>query len=714
MARFARHQSAFNAGELSPRLVSRDDFDRYDNGLSVCLNMVPLAQGAVRRRAGTRFVHEVKDSGQPVRLIPFVFNDEQAYVIEAGEFYFRFYTREAQLLTTGGAPVEVATPYTTAELMELDFAQSADVLYLVHPNHEPRKLTRTTPTSFSLVLLSFFDGPFNAESSTDDGTPSEVTVTPSAGGSGSITMTASGDLFTDPDDVGRLFRVKSGTNRPWAYGVITAVNSTTEAVVDIAAGRPVGGGATVADRWRLGAFKVGNYPATVTIHEERLLLGGDPAHPSTFYGSVIGDFENFCQTGQVLRRFGSAEQDGQSGTVYFDPDTVTDENAYAFTLGAKKVHKIQWMESADALFIGTFGGSWLVQGAERREAITPLNVNARRTSGKGAAQVQPVVLDNAVLYVSLAKRRAYLAAYDLQVDTIVPVDVSVVAEHFGARGFTDLAYVEEPLSTVWLVAADGSLVGFTYQRAEDIAAWHQHVLGGGGSVEAVASIPEDGASTSAGAAENLAHDQLWLVVQRTIDGVPRRYVEFMEDDFVDTHDLEDAFFVDAGLSYEGVPTTTLAGLGHLEGAEVTVLADGSPVEAEILAGVLTLSEAASRIHVGLAYTHRGVLLDIVPRDVKGSARGAEKRADRLVFRLDRSLGGMCRSTEAEAFIPLLYAQGGDPMGEPPALFTGELVVPTLGGWTPTLTPEFQSRDPLPFTLTGLSVLGELSAQGGSP
>ncbi len=158
MARVAPLLVGFNAGEWSPALHARVDLDRYARACAEMLNFLPAAQGAAIRRPGTRYVAGTKSNGQ-VRLIPFEFSTLQAYVIEAGNQYFRFYRNGARLEDPPGTPVEVATPYTTADLPDLQWAQSADTLYLAHPSHAPRKLTRTSATAFSLSTISFTSTP---------------------------------------------------------------------------------------------------------------------------------------------------------------------------------------------------------------------------------------------------------------------------------------------------------------------------------------------------------------------------------------------------------------------------------------------------------------------------------------------------------------------------------------------------------------------------
>ena len=105
MARVNPLQPAFNAGEISPRMAARVDFSKYGAAAAICENMIALPQGGIMRRPGTRYVATVKDSETAGRLLRFEFSTEQAYVIEAGEGYFRFYRNQGRitLAATGAA-----------------------------------------------------------------------------------------------------------------------------------------------------------------------------------------------------------------------------------------------------------------------------------------------------------------------------------------------------------------------------------------------------------------------------------------------------------------------------------------------------------------------------------------------------------------------------------------------------------------------------------
>jgi len=150
--------TSFVSGEFGNKLTGRTDFEKYQSAARTMENFLVHPQGAATRRVGTQFISEVKDSTKKTRLIPFEFSTTQTYILEFGDQYIRFFKDKGQILSSGSA-YEISSPYLEAELFDIKFAQSADVMYLVHPNHDVRKLSRTGHTSWSLATVSFSGSP---------------------------------------------------------------------------------------------------------------------------------------------------------------------------------------------------------------------------------------------------------------------------------------------------------------------------------------------------------------------------------------------------------------------------------------------------------------------------------------------------------------------------------------------------------------------------
>ena len=449
MARVAVQLTNFTGGELSPRLDGRNDLAKYASGCSTLENLVVYPHGSAARRPGTTFVSEVKDSTKKTRLIPFEFSTTQTYMLEFGDQYIRFYKDNGQILS-GGSAYEISTPYLEAELFDLKFAQSADVMYICHPNHEAEKLSRTGHTSWSLTDVDFLDGPYL------DTNISTTTITMSAHTVGTgRTMTASavtginggsGFLTTD---VGRLVRFRDG------YGKITARTNTTVVTVEILEDM---GSSSASIDWSLGAFSdTTGHPSCVTFFEQRLVFAATINNPQTVYFSKSGDYENM---------------DANIG------GTIADDDAIIYTIASNQVNAIRFMTATRTLIIGTAGGEFAVSGGGADNAITPTNILIKKQSNHGAANVDAIAVGNATLFLQRARRKIRELAYNFDVDGYVAPDMTILAEHITEGGLTQVAYQQEPNQIIYATREDGELVGLTYQREQQVTAWHRHIFGG--------------------------------------------------------------------------------------------------------------------------------------------------------------------------------------------------------------------------------------------
>jgi hypothetical protein len=315
------------------------------------------------------YVADVKDSTKATRLERFEFSTVQAYILEIGDQYIRFFRNEGRLENPPGTPVEVATPYLEADLFNLKFSQSADVLYITHPSYAPRKLVRNSSISWTLSTITFLDGPYLATNTT-------ATTLTLSGTTGSVTVTASaiaginnGTGF-QATDVGRLIRWKDPANN-WTWLTITARASTTSITATISGPNASAGTATI--NWRLGVWSATTgYPAVSVLFGDRLYFGGSTTYPDRIDGSVVSDYENFAPSNAA--------------------GTVADNNAVSFTLNANDVNAIYWLANDEkGLVVGTAAGEWVVRPSTVGEAITPTNINAKRSTKYGSKNVTPIL-----------------------------------------------------------------------------------------------------------------------------------------------------------------------------------------------------------------------------------------------------------------------------------------------------------------------------------
>lgn len=746
-------QNSFAGGEISPHFDARSDLDFYHVACRKLENMTVKPQGGAWGRGGTRFVAEVKASGKRTALRRFEFSTEQAYIIEVGDLYFRFFKDGGRIKNPPGTPVEVATPYALADLFDADgrlrlrFVQSADTLYIAHPLYAPRKLTRASHVSWSLAVVDFVDGPYLDENT------SATTLAPAATTGSGVAIAASAAVFAAPD-VGRLVRIKHGTT--WGYAKIVGYTSPTAVTADV---KSDFGGTTAVATWQLGLWSATTgWPAAVTFHEERLFFAGAKIRPQRVDGSRSGDFENFAPG-------------------------VGDADAVAYSIAANDVNAIRWLASGKALIAGALNAEFVVAGSNVNSPITPTDVRANADDNRGSADMAPVLAGNAVLFVQRHGQTLRELAYDLAADGFKTTNASVRAGHMARSGLIALAYAEEPDGVIWACRADGVLVGFTYLREEKVMAWHRHRLGDAGAAEAVDVIPGDGA------------DEVWLVVRRTIGGVAKRYIERLEPALADDADQVEAFYVDSGLTFDGakdatlapgagatvagttgvaftaapgvfvsgdvgreirhrytvevehddgldddvewrearatitgyvsatvvtatiegafpsletiaagdwrMSATTISGLDHLEGKTVKVLTDGAVHPDRVVAsGALALDYPAAVVHVGLGYRQRllPMKLDAGARD--GTSQGRTKRIGKATARFHRTLGAKIGAslTKLEA---LPFRDYGGQQDLPPPLFTGDRDVPFAAGSDKAGNVWCVQDEPLPMNVLAI-------------
>mgnify|MGYP001481809624 CR=1 FL=1 len=604
MARVSVQLTNFTAGELSPRLDGRNDLSKYPSGCKTLENFIVYPHGSAARRSGTQFISEVKTSANKTRLVPFEFSTTQTYILEFGNQYIRIYKDKGQV-QNGGSAVEIATPYLTAELFDIKFAQSADVMYIVHPNHAARKLSRTSHINWTLTQIDFTKGPMqDPNTTTTTLNPGQTAVGTGVSLVASATTGINGGAGFASTDVGRFVFLHGG------YAKITAFTDTTNVTIEILTTLSA---STATENWRLGAFSdTTGHPSTVTFFEQRLVFAGTTEQPQTVFFSKSGDYENM---------------DANIG------GTIADSDAIIYTIASNQVNAIRFMTATRTLIIGTAGGEFSVSGGGSDVAITPTNILIKKQSNHGAANLDALAVGNVTLFMQRARRKMRELAYNFDVDGYIAPDMTILAEHITEGGITQMAYQQEPNQIIWLVRGDGELVGFTYQREQQVTAWHRHIFGGafgsGKAVcESVAVIPTDDTEY-----------EVYVIIKRTINGATKRYIEVLNTfDFTNT-DNTTFNFLDSQLDYNGSATTTISGLSHLEGQTVSILADGSVhANKTVSSGSITLDRSVTKACVGLAYDSVLQTMRIEGGAAEGTSQGKTKRISKVVLRLFETVG----------------------------------------------------------------------------
>jgi len=592
--------TSFVSGEFSPKMDGRTDFEKYSSGAKTLENFLVHPQGAATRRVGTQFIAEVKSSAAKTRLIPFEFSTTQTYVLEFGNNYIRFFKDKGQILS-GGSAYEISSPYLTAELFDIKFAQSADVMYITHPNHEVMKLSRTGHTAWTLAEVEFTDGPYLATNTTT------TTLTPASASVGTgVNITASavtginGGAGFQTTDVGRIISFNSGKAK------ITSRSSTTVVVCTITTAFT---NTNPTAAFNLGAFSdTTGHPSCVSFFEQRLVFAGTLDEPQTLFFSKAGDYENMT-----------------TGT--------NADDAMVYTIASNQVNAIRYMKAVRTLVVGTTGGEFTVSADGTDASITPTNITIKRQSSFGSANVDAIPAGNAILFLQKAKRKIRELQYNFDSDGYQAPDLTILNETVTDTGINEMSYQQEPGSNIWCVRDDGVLACLTYQRSENVIAWSRHIFGGAfGSGNAVC---ESIASISG----TLTEDEVWVIVKRTINGATKRYVECFSDFDFDETDANDFKFLDSHLSYSGSATTTLSGLAHLEGQTVSILADGAAhANKTVSSGAITLDRSATKACVGLSYDSILQTMRIEGGAAEGTSQGKTKRISKVVLRLFETVG----------------------------------------------------------------------------
>lgn len=624
-------------------------------------------------------------------------------------------------ITVGGI-VEVATPYTEGDLPLLRIAQSADVLYLFHPSYATRKLERITETSWKLVSARFYPPP-----TSEHPIYLNATLAPAATTGASVNFTPSADVFVAGDvgrqivyndslatilslsvdaikkavctilvdfpdinpiainswglkgspaaictvgatpgstatwsgPVGAIVRVtlsadgfrldKDGLKYIWGNGGLIHITSMTSATVADGELIKVFNNVTgiIAGAWTLESEDwsvTDGYPSTGCFFEQRLFVSGVPEKPATVWGSKTGDYENFAR-----------------GSV--DSDSVV------YPIASNVVNTVLWLLPTRALIIGTAGGEFRATGGADLP-LTPSNVDIVAESTYGSSIAAPLRIKELVLFVQRAQRKLRDLRYTSIYQPFESNDLTILAEHITLGGIIEIAYQQEPLSQIWAVRGDGVLLSMTIEQGQDVVGWSRKVVDG--SVESVTSIPSPQGTS----------DDVWIIVNRTVNGLTKRYVER----------LDTGRSTDCGILYSGVPATVITGLSHLEGKPVAVVADGIEVTGcTVSSGQITLPVAASVVEVGLPFTPR--LVTVRPEVTQGgTAQGLFKRW-------------------VETWVRLLDTQGLTINGqaqETSVSGVGDIRVVNLGSDREAQITIEQTH---PFPATILSIFGTLEVEG---
>lgn len=529
--------SSFAAGEVTPEMYGRTDLAKYRTGLALCRNCLVLPHGPVTNRPGTEFVLEIKNSANPARLIPFTYSFTQTMVIELGAGYIRFHSQAGTLLS-GGVPYEITNTFLQNEIFDVHYVQSADVMTLVHPGHPVQELRRLGATNWTLTAPTFAIPTYCPTSASCVATAPHTTnwnplnhqyvvTTVKVGDlqesiASNLTAAVSNDLtllgnyntiyWVLPVGVVAIrYNVYKLVNGLYGYigqsdpgtGSFTDTNITPDATKT----------PPIMDSGFNDA--AGNYPGAVSYYQQRRCFAGSTNNPQNVWMTMSGT---------------------ESNMTYTIP--VTAQNRIAFRIAAREASGVRHLVPVANLVMLTPSCEWKISSTDG-SALQASNLNVQPQSYIGANNVTPIVVGNAVLFSQARGGRVREMAYNWQAQAYLTNDISVLAPHlFDYNSVVDMAFSRAPYPILYCVSSNGSLLGMTYVPEQQVAAWFHHDFSG--YVESVCVITEQPAGT------NASEDMVYVIVNRTINGVSRRYVERIHTRYFNT--ASDAFFVDSGVT----------------------------------------------------------------------------------------------------------------------------------------------------------------------
>lgn len=569
---------------------------------------------------------------------------------------------------------QIVSPYSAADLFDLHYTQSADVLTLTHPAYHQRELRRLAATNWQFTALSF---------TPTIAAPASVTVAaPVASGADTTytyvaTAIAAGTLeesyASPPDDVSNKLTTSGNYNTITPAAVTGAVRYNIYRLLN-----GLYGFIGQSD----GTALIDN---NITPDTTRTPPLADPVMGSAGnYPGAVGYFQGrrwFAGTTNDPQRVLATRSGTEGNMTYSIP--ARDSDRLSFRIAARQANTIRHIVPVEDLVLLTSGGPWVVASAGG--PITGATLDARPKGSIGASNVQPLITEGAVLYATDRGNRIREFAYRGDINGgYQGRDASIMAPHYFDRFDTvQMAFTRAPHPTAWFVRSDGALLGLTYVPEHDVAAWHMHTTQG--LFESVCSVPEGD------------EDVLYAVVQREIGNRTVRYIERMHTRLYATQ--ADAFFLDSAVRYEGAPATTISGLHHLEGMTVNALADGAVVRDLVVQnGSITLDDPASKVCVGLQITARFKTLPLAI-EAQAGGQGTQKNVNKVWLRVHESSSIFAGPTYAK--VRQVKQRTTEPYGSPPGLISDEKSVVLSPEWNSSGEVCVEQVDPLPITVLSM-------------
>lgn len=590
-------QASFARGELSPRLDSRTQLEQYSIGLKTAKNAIIHQEGGISNRMGLEYCGAAKYSGKATRLMKFVFNSEQTYMLEFGDKYIRFLKDGGYIVNSSGDIVEVTTPYVADDLFRIKRSQAGDMLTLTHPNYPTKNLTRYSHTEWKLedaVFQPDITAPADVKAVWTGSTASNTrtyqylvtAVDPNTNEESkrssiaSVTGHREANWLTDEymtitwsavagAEEYNIYRSVNGV-----YGYIGTAEGTTftddNIEPDLTSSAPI----------YKNPFADKNYPSCSCYYQQRKMYGNTNNNPQTLYTSQTAAINNFSVSRPLIAT-----------------DAVT------LQMDDREVNEIRHLVPMKDLIVLTSNSEWKVNGTDGVFEANPTPA-AVIQSCYGSSHVEPVVSGSMVIFVQSGGSVIRDLGWDIYTEGYDGDELSLLSNHlFEGKEVVSMAYAKEPYRILWVIFNDGSCAAMTYNKKQKLSGWTR--------------IETDGVFESVDVVREGLEDVAYFVIKREINGADVKFIERTQTRIVDN--AKSAFLVDCGLAAKfSSPVTSISGLSHLEGKTVIVNADGGIIDNLVVTdGKITLPSEASSVVVGLPYEFELETLNVEGENTQG-------------------------------------------------------------------------------------------------
>jgi hypothetical protein len=590
----------------------------------------------------------------------------------------------------------VATPFNASELPQVDYEQTADVIYLAHENHVPQKVIRHDHTNWEFAEVAF--SPTIGIPQNEIGTATIANTDAANSGNAYFEQPASyvvtafdeitgqesrpSNVITLTNDLGlkRNYNTISWTAVAGAtgYRIYKSENTqsygnigTTDAISfrddnigpDLSSGPPVGDNPFEAD---------GDRPSTITFHEQRSWWGRTRNRPNGLWASRSADYENMDYT-----------RPGR------------EDDSIVIGLVASKVNSVNRLLSTDqGLLALTSNNVFAVQGSNEDYITATPPPRVRPKVSRGASRLKPILIDSVVFYETSKAGEVRTIGYDFQLDGLKTDDVSIFSRHlFEGFSIKSWTFAEKPASAIWVVRSDGKLLCLTWDQAQQVWGW--------------TVCETDGLYLKVCAITEQSEDRVYCLIQRTINGVTKYYIERMTSEL--WTDQVDACFLDCARTFTNTGSIAVYDrLDHLEGKTVVAWVDGKKVSVDpngdplvVTNGSVTLQTGGTKVHIGLPFTADIETLPLALQTQQGWTVAQPQSAERAFVKVINSRG-IKAGVSADQLLELKQREHED-YPDPTALFTGFLEIPISGSSGTETTVFIRSEDPTPLEVAAVLV-----------